>query len=159
MNKFLMIGIFGMALFCSSVQAEKIGEVTTTFKLLGANNTIMIEAVDDPDIPGATCFLSRAKTGGIGGSLGLAEDTSDASISCRQIGNIVLTEKALKSMEGGKHVNVFQKSTSILFKKLQVIRFYDAKRKVLIYLAYSDKLIDGSPKNSISIIPINIKGE
>jgi CreA protein len=132
--------------------AEQIGSVSTKFKLLGANDKIVIEAFDDPEIPGATCYLSRAKTGGVGGVVGVAEDTSDASIACRQIGPITLPEKVKNGQEDGKEV--FKKSTSLLFKTLQVVRFYDAKRNVLVYLTYSDRIIEGSPKNSISIIPI-----
>lgn len=150
--------MFSMALFSAVAQAETIGEVSTSFKMLGANNKIVIEAFDDPDVHGATCYLSRAKTGGLTGSLGIAEDTSDASISCRETSRIVLPESVLKQKPGATK-EVFKQSTSILFKKVQVVRFYDAKRNVLIYLTYSDKLIEGSPKNSISIIPINIKGE
>jgi CreA protein len=148
----LLILIFFSALFLGVVQAEEIGEVRTRFKVLGANDTIVIEAFDDPDIPGATCYLSRAKKGGISGSLGLAEDTSDASLSCRQTGPIVLPEE----VSSGKADNekVFKKSTSLLFKTLQVVRFYDKKRNALVYLTYSNKIIDGSPKNSVSTIPI-----
>ena len=73
-----------------SVLAEEVGEVSTAFKLLGANHKIVVEAFDDPDVPGVSCFVSRAKTGGIKGSLGLAEDTSDASIACRQTGETTL---------------------------------------------------------------------
>ena len=135
-----------------AVQAETVGEVSTTFKLLGANDKIVIEAFDDPDVSGATCYLSRAKTGGIKGTVGLAEDTSDASIACRQTGPITLPEDVASGKNNGDQV--FRKSTSILFKKLQVVRFYDPKRNTLIYLTYSDKLIDGSPKNSISTIVI-----
>ena len=148
------------AIFCfclvsgwvSIPQAEEIGSVRTKFKVLGANDKIVIEAFDDPDIPGATCYLSRAKTGGISGSLGVAEDTSDASISCRQIGPIQLPEDVKEGREEGERV--FRKSTSILFKTLQVVRFYDKKRNTLIYLSYSNRIIEGSPKNSISTIPI-----
>ena len=136
----------------SAVQADEIGEVRTTFKILGANDKIVIEAFDDPDIPGATCYLSRAKTGGISGSIGLAEDKSNASLACRQIGKIVLPERIRSGKDDGK--KVFKKSTSVLFKSLQVVRFYDKKRNCLVYLTYSNKLIDGSPKNSISAIPI-----
>jgi len=132
--------------------AEEIGSVDTAFKLLGANHKIVIEAFDDPDISGATCYLSRAKKGGLTGSLGLAEDTSDASIACRQTGPIELSDEIKSGKADGEQV--FKKSTSILFKKLQVVRFYDPKRNVLVYLTYSDKLIDGSPKNSISAIPL-----
>ena len=127
---------------------EEVGSVDTSFKLLGANHKIVVEAFDDPDIPGVSCFLSRAQTGGIKGSLGLAEDTSDASIACRQTGPITLPE----DVEDGELV--FRQRTSILFKKLQVVRFFDQTRSTLIYLSYSDKLIDGSPKNAISAVVV-----
>jgi CreA protein len=139
-------------LFASPLMAEQIGSVSTKFKILGANDKIVIEAFDDPDIDGATCYLSRAKTGGISGTVGVAEDTSDASIACRQVGPIKLPENVKNGQKDGKEV--FKKSTSLLFKTLQVVRFYDSKRNVLIYLAYSDRIIEGSPKNSISTIPI-----
>lgn len=155
MKRKLLSAIFCFCLLSGWVsipQAEEIGSVRTKFKVLGANDKIVIEAFDDPDIPGATCYLSRAKTGGISGSLGVAEDTSDASISCRQIGPIQLPEDVKEGREEGEQV--FQKSTSILFKTLQVVRFYDKKRNTLIYLSYSNRIIEGSPKNSISTIPI-----
>jgi CreA protein len=141
-----------LAAVATGAQAEQIGEVSTEFKLIGANHKIVVEAFDDPDIPGATCYVSRAKTGGIKGTIGLAEDTSDASIACRQTGPISLPPDVVKGKRDGERV--FRRSTSILFKKLQVVRFYDPKRNVLVYLSYSDKLIDGSPKNSISAIEI-----
>lgn len=139
-------------LFPITVMAEKIGSVSTKFKLLGANDKIVIEAFDDPDIKGATCYLSRAKTGGVSGVVGIAEDTSDASIACRQVGPIALPEDVKNGDADGDEV--FKKSTSLLFKSMQVVRFYDQKRNVLIYLTYSDRIIEGSPKNSISTIPI-----
>ena len=132
--------------------AEDIGEVRTKFKILGANDKIVVEAFDDPDIPGATCYLSRAKTGGISGSVGVAEDTADASLACRQTGRISLPEDVRSGKSDGERV--FRKSTSLLFKTMQVVRFYDQKRNTLVYLTYSNKIIDGSPKNSISAIPI-----
>ena len=118
------------------------------FKALGANYKIVVEAFDDPKVTGVTCYLSRAKTGGIKGSLGVAEDTSDASIACRQVAAIRNTE----SLKDGEVV--FKKDTSFLFKTLQVVRFHDRKRDVLVYLVYSDKIIDGSPKNSVSAVAI-----
>lgn len=142
-----------LGVFCfHSLSAEEIGEVSTVFKLLGANHKIVVEAFDDPDIPGATCYLSRAKKGGISGSLGLAEDPADASIACRQVGPIKISERIKSGKSDGDRV--FKKNTSILFKSMQVVRFYDPKRHTLVYLTYSDKLIEGSPKNSISAIPI-----
>ena len=128
--------------------AEEVGRVDTAFKLLGANHSIVIEAFDDPKVTGVACHLSRAKTGGIKGTLGLAEDRSDASIACRQVGPISFGAK-LKQGE-----RVFSKKTSLIFKSMQVVRFYDAKRNTLIYLVYSDRVIEGSPKNSISTVPI-----
>ena len=139
------------ALFCglflltaAAAWSEEIGQVSTTFKFVGANDKIVIEAFDDPDISGATCYVSRARTGGVKGAIGVAEDTSDASISCRQTGPITLPESA----------QVFKKSASLLFKKVQVVRFFDKKRSTLVYLTYSDRVIEGSPKNSISTIAL-----
>lgn len=152
MQRFLFIFLWmcwGL-LLATSIGAEEVGKVSTTFKMVGANDSIVIEAFDDPDISGATCYVSRAKTGGISGSLGVAEDRSDASLACRQTGPLRIPEEVLSGKHDGKRV--FKKSTSILFKKLQVVRFYDKKRKALVYLTYSDKLVDGSPKNSLSTI-------
>ena len=134
------------------VQAEQIGSVDTVFKMFGPDHKIVVEAFDDPDVKNVTCYLSRAKTGGIKGGLGLAEDTSDAAISCQQVGPIELSEKVKAGKAQGDVV--FQKRTSLVFKKLQVVRFYDAKRNTLAYLTYSDKVVEGSPKNALSAVPI-----
>ncbi len=133
-------------------QAEQIGSVDTVFKVFGPDHKIVVEAFDDPDVKNVTCYISRAKTGGIKGGLGLAEDTSDAAISCQQVGPIELSDKIKKGKTEGDVV--FQKRTSLVFKKLQVVRFYDAKRNTLAYLAYSDKVVEGSPKNALSAVPI-----
>lgn len=132
----------------SSAYAEVIGSVSTVFKVLGPNDKIVIEAFDDPVVEGVTCHLSRAVKGGLSGAVGIAEDVSDASIACRQVGPIKFKEELKEAQE------VFKKDTSILFKTMQVVRFLDKKRNVLIYLVYSDRIIDGSPKNSISTVPI-----
>lgn len=130
------------------VSAEEIGEVSTVFKWLGPNDKIVVEAFDDPKVEGVTCYLSRAKTGGVKGGLGLAEDRSDASIDCRQVGPISFTGK----LEDGEEV--FKQRTSLIFKTMQVVRFFDPKRNALIYLVYSDRVIEGSPQNSMAAIPI-----
>ncbi len=143
-----VLGLTLVFFFPVLAKAEEIGSVSTVFKMLGPNHKIVIEAFDDPDIPGVSCWLARAKTGGISGGLGLAEDPSDGSIACRQIGPIKLPD----DLEDGE--KVFNKRTSLVFKTLQVVRFYDERRHTLIYLVYSDKVIEGSPKNSISVVPI-----
>lgn len=145
--KYLFLLLLALG-FVAPTQAEEIGSVSTVFKLLGPNAKIVIEAFDDPKVEGVTCHLSRAKQGGISGGLGLAEDPSDASIACRQVGPI----KIVKEFKDGE--TVFKQDTSILFKTLQVVRFFDRKRNVLVYLVYSDKVIEGSPKNAISSVPI-----
>jgi len=132
----------------TSARADEIGSVSTVFKMLGPNDKIVIEAFDDPKVDGVTCYLSRAKRGGLKGGIGVATDTSDASISCRQVGPIKIKAQISDGEE------VFKKDTSMLFKTMQVVRFHDKKRDVLVYLVYSDKLIDGSPKNSVSAVPI-----
>ena len=139
---------FALLLSTNVLIAEEIGSVSTVFKLLGPNDKIVVEAFDDPKVDGVSCHLSRAKKGGVTGAVGLATDTSDAAISCRQVGPITIKEE-LKDGEP-----VFNKRTSFLFKTMQVVRFLDKARNVLVYLVYSDKLIDGSPKNSISTVPI-----
>ena len=151
MNVRLLVCLVFPILIASPAFADEIGEVDTAFKLLGANHKIVIEAFDDPKVEGVTCFLSMARKGGILGSLGLAEDTSDASIACRQVGPIKSTKPIAADKNGEP---VFKARRSVLFKKLQVIRFLDHARNTLVYLAYSDKLIDGSPKNSISAVAI-----
>lgn len=144
-----LAGLIGGAVFAIHIShAEEIGSVDTAFKLLGANHKIVIEAFDDPKVEGVACHVSRARTGGIKGSLGLAEDTSDASIACRQVGPVRFTEK----FDDGEEA--FNERRSLLFKKLRVVRFLDKKRNTLVYLVYTDKLIDGSPQNSISTVPI-----
>ena len=139
------------------LHAEQIGSVSTKFKMLGPNDKIVIEVFDDPHIPGVACYLSRAKTGGMSGAVGLAEDSSDASLDCRQIGPITLPDDVVQGKGDGQEV--FKKRTSLVFKSLQVVRFHDRKRQVLIYLTYSDRVIEGSPKNSISVVPIRSWGE
>ncbi len=141
----------GLWLACSvhtTPWAEEIGSVDTQFEWLGPDSKIVIEAFDDPQVPGVTCHLSRAKKGGFKGAIGVAEDPSDASIACRQVGPIELPAKLKQGEE------VFSKRTSVVFKTMHVVRFLDAKRNVLIYLVYSDKLVDGSPKSAISSVPI-----
>ncbi len=124
------------------------GSVSTNFRWLGPNDKIVIDSFEDPKVQGVVCYIARAQTGGVKGELGLAEDTSDASIACRQVGPIKITSE-IKDGEA-----VFGEHRSLLFKKLHVVRFFDPKRNVLIYVAYSDRVMEGSPKNSISAVPI-----
>jgi len=128
--------------------ADLIGEVSTVFKFMGPNDKIVVEAFDDPKVAGVTCYLSRAKTGGVKGGLGLAEDRAEASIACRQVGPISFKGE-LKDGE-----EVFRERTSLVFKTMQVVRFFDRKRNTLVYLVYSDRVIEGSPQNAVTAIPI-----
>ncbi len=148
----LALLLFAFGIFTHPLKAEELGKVSTKFRMLGPNDKIVIEAFDDPSVPGVTCYLSRAKTGGMSGAVGLAEDTSDASIACRQTGEVNLSPDILDKSRDGEEV--FKQRTSILFKTLQVVRFYDARRNALVYLTYSDKLVEGSPKNSITAVPL-----
>jgi CreA protein len=132
-----------------SVRAESVGEVSTVWKLIGPNHKVVVEAYDDPRVEGVTCYVSRAKTGGLSGAVGLAEDLAEASIACRQVGPIRVRD-ALPQQE-----EIFSERLSVLFKRLQVVRMVDARRNVLVYLTYSDKLIEGSPKNSVTAVPVD----
>lgn len=133
---------------CLPSRAEKIGEVSTAFKLIGPNHKVVVEAFDDPKVGGVACFLSRARTGGVGGALGLAEDKAEASVACRQVGPISFKEKLPQQEE------VFSERASLVFKHVRVVRMADAKRNALVYLVYSDRLIEGSPKNSVTAVAV-----
>jgi len=141
-----------LSLLCCLVglgaHAEMIGEVSTTFKLLSPNDKVVVDVFDDPVVEGVSCYLSHAKTGGYAGALGFAEDTSDAAVACRQVGPISFKDKVDKQDE------VFNARSSFLFKHVRVVRMVDVKRNTLVYLVYSDKLIDGSPKNSVTAVPV-----
>lgn len=128
--------------------SEEIACATTAWKLIGANHRVCVYAYDDPKIPGVTCHVSQARTGGVKGSFGLAEDPSQFSLACRQVGPINLPAK-LPDDEV-----VFSEDTSILFKETKIHRFLDEKRKVLVYLAISRKIIEGAPANAVSTVPI-----
>ena len=143
----LALAWLGMSL-ATSLAGEEIGSVDTVFKWLGPNHKIVVEAFDDPKVRGVTCYLSRAKTGGIKGGLGLAEDRAEASIACRQVGPISFAGK----LEDGEVV--FRERTSLVFKTMQVVRFFDESRNALVYLVYSDRVIEGSPQNAVTAIPI-----
>jgi CreA protein len=133
--------------------AEEIGSVGYRFKWLGPNDKIVVEAFDDPDLGGITCYLARARTGGLKGMVGLAEDPPYASISCHQVGPVD-AEKAEKLKSPHE---VFSERASLIFKTTQVVRFYDPKRRALIYLTYTDRVIEGSPQNSISVVPVGLR--
>jgi CreA protein len=143
----LIFVIFGWWIF-GRPERGTTGSVSTKFRLLGPNDKIVVDGFDDPKVEGVACHISRAQTGGVKGGLGVAEDTSDASIACRQVGPI----KIITEFKDGERV--FDERRSFLFKKLQVVRFFDRERNVLVYVAYSDRVIEGSPKNSISSVPI-----
>ena len=142
------LSLLFFALVSGKAWAEKIGEVDTAFKLLGPDHKIVVEVFDDPRVGGVACYLSRAKTGGIKGALGLAEDKADSSVACRQVGEISFKGNLPQQEE------VFSEKASLLFKHVRVVRMVDARNNALVYLVYSDRLIDGSPKNSITAVPV-----
>ncbi|MBL8301713.1 MAG: CreA family protein [Ideonella sp.] len=136
-------------LAAAGARAEVVGDVDTVFKFIGPDHKIVVEAYDDPRVAGVTCYVSRAKTGGIKGALGLAEDKAEASIACRQVGPISFAQPLQKQEE------VFSERMSFLFKKLRIVRMVDAKRNALVYLTYSDRVIEGSPQNSVTAVAVD----
>ena len=135
-------------LCCAAAHAETVGEVSTVFKFIGPNHKIVVDAFDDPKVTGVACYLSRARTGGIKGAIGIAEDKADASVACRQVGEIRFNGKLPQQEE------VFNERASILFKRVRVVRMVDVKRNALVYMVYSDRLIEGSPQNSVTAVPL-----
>lgn len=149
MTRILATTVAALALLAAvPAAADEVGCVSTVFKWIGPDHKICIESFRDPKVAGVVCHVSRARTGGLKGAVGIAEDTSDASIACRQIGPIAIKEE----LDDGEEV--FKENRSLIFKSLQVVRFHDKPNNTLVYLSYSDRVIEGSPKNSISTVPI-----
>ena len=142
----LFLTLLSSAFFAN---AQRVGEVDTVFKLIGPDHKIVVDAYDDPEVKGVTCYVSRAKTGGVTGALGLAEDKAEASIACRQTGPISFS-KPLKLQD-----EMFNERISLVFKRLRVVRMVDAARNTLVYLTYSDRVIEGSPQNSVTAVPVD----
>ncbi|RKE34846.1 CreA protein [Paraburkholderia sp. BL23I1N1] len=135
------------ALLLSPAHSEEVGSVNTNFRVTGSDR-VVVEAYDDPLVQGVTCYVSRARTGGVKGTLGIAEDPTEASIACRQVGEIRFTGPVKKQAD------VFSVSMSLIFKSLHVVRIVDAKRNTLVYMTYSDRIVSGSAKNGVSAVPI-----
>ncbi|MBB5017020.1 CreA protein [Chitinivorax tropicus] len=140
--------MLAMLLPVAMVQAEEIGSVDTAFKLLGPDHKVVIEAFDDPSVEGVACYVSRAKTGGLKGAIGLAKDPSRFSVACRQVGPM----KFLKPLP--RQEEVFRERASFIFKHVRVVRIVDVKRNALTYLTYSDKIIEGSPDNAVTAVAV-----
>jgi len=146
-NHFIALATLAV-LAAAPVRADTVGCVTTAWKLIGSNHKVCVEAFHDPQVPGVTCHVSQARTGGVKGSFGLAEDPSQFSLACRQVGPITLPAKL------ADEETVFSEDTSLIFKETKITRFIDRKRNVLVYLAISRKLIEGAPANAISTVPV-----
>jgi CreA protein len=138
-----------LALGSANARAESIGEVDTVFKLIGPDHKIVVDAYEDPGVKGVTCYVSRAKTGGLSGAVGIAEDKAEASIACRQTAAIAF-DRPLRRQE-----EIFTERISLVFKKLRVVRMVDKPRNTLVYLTYSDRVIEGSPKNSLTAVAVD----
>jgi CreA protein len=146
MDKMLAVALLSYAFVA---QADPIGEVDTVFNWLGPNHKIVVDAHNDPKVNGIACYVSRAKTGGVKGALGVAEDKSEASIDCQQVGPITFTTPLPVQEE------IFTERISLVFKKIRVVRMVDKTRNTLVYLTYSDRLIEGSPQNSVTAVAVD----
>jgi CreA protein len=133
----------------AAVHAEQIGDVNTAFQWIGPDHKIVVDAYDDPKVAGVTCYVSRAKTGGIKGALGVAEDKAEASIACRQVGPVSIKQPLPQQEE------VFSERMSLVFKRLRIVRMVDRARNTLVYLTYSDRLVDGSPQNAVTAVAVD----
>lgn len=140
-------------MFFSDNNFDKIGNASTKFNLLGKNDRIEIEAFDDPDVSGISCYLSYAKKGELSETVNMEVDVSNFSLSCLKTKDkLEFNKEAILSK---KKTEVYKRRASIAFKTMQVERYYDEKRNVFVYMAYSDKILDGSPNNSVSVVHID----
>ena len=144
----IVVGLIVAAFASDIALAEEIGSVDTAFKLIGPDHKVVVEAFDDPSVEGVSCYVSRAKTGGIKGAIGIAKDPSRFSVACRQVGPIKFVASLPRQEE------VFKEGASFIFKHVRVVRIVDPKRNALTYLTYSDKVIEGSPDNAITAVAV-----
>jgi CreA protein len=142
------LSLAGAALSPAQAQEDLIFRKSTVWKMLTPDDKLAVYGVDDPVVEGVACHYTVPEKGGVAGMFGVAEQVSDISLACRQIGPIKFKDK---SEQGDV---VFRERRSLIWKKMQIVRGCDAKRNVLIYMVYTDKLIDGSPQNSTSTVPI-----
>jgi CreA protein len=138
-----------LLLLTAPLRAEEIGSVDTVFKFIGPDHKIVVEAFDDPGVSGVTCYMSRARTGGLKGAFGVAEDRAEVSIACRQVGPISIP-KPIRQQE-----EIFSERISLVFKRLRIVRMVDSKRHALVYLTYADRVIEGSPQNSVTAVAVD----
>ena len=149
--KLLLIAAATALLFCSlggTARAADVDCISTTFNLLSPNDKVCVSAFEAPQVSNVVCHISQARKGGWGQPFGLNEDPSNFSVACRQIGPIRFKDKVAQGDD------MFRQRRSLFFKKMQIVRGCDVKRNVLVYMVYSDRLIEGSPKNSTSSVPI-----
>ena len=148
MKRLMLAAVLGLA--AGSAQAQvRIDSINTNFRWLGPDDKIVVERYDDPRVDNVSCYLSRAETGGIKGGLGFAEDPSRFSVACRAVGPITLPDKMPRT-----EVIAFSQA-SLFFKSFQIHRALDTDKHVLVYTVVSTKLINGSPFNSVSVVPVN----
>ena len=145
----LMIGIaFAPQVLAQSDDPQLIFKKSTVFRLLSPDAKLAVYAIDDPGVEGVACHFTVPEVGGWKGWAGLAEERSEISLSCRQVGPVTIKEKFEQGHE------IYRQRRSLFFKKMQIVRGCDPQRNVLVYLVYSDRLIEGSPQNSTSTVPI-----
>ncbi|CTQ54220.1 CreA protein [Roseibium album] len=144
----LSMCVQGAGLASAADEPDLIFKKSTVWNLLTPDHKLATYAIDDPIVDGVACHFTVPEKGGVSGWLGVAEEVSDVSLACRQVGPVSIKE----NFEQGEEM--FRQRRSLVFKKMQIVRGCDTKRNVLVYLVYSDKLIEGSPKNSTSTVPL-----
>jgi CreA protein len=149
MRKIVPLAVLMLLALAGTARADDLGCISTTFKLLSPNDKVCVSDFEDPRVPGVVCHISQARKGGWGQPFGLNEDPSNFSVACRQVGPITVDLGKLPENE-----ETFTEKTSIFFKATRIYRVIDKKHNTLVYVAVSSKLINGSPANSISTVPI-----
>lgn len=143
-----LLAALAVAPVARAEEPDLVFKKSTVWKLLTPDDKLAVYGIDDPEVEGVACHFTVPERGGVKGMFGVAEQTSDVSLACRQVGPI----KFKRQLEQGEEM--FRERRSLFFKKMQIVRGCDAKRNVLVYMVYTDKLIDGSPKNSTSSVPL-----
>ena len=153
-SRFAAIAVFALTLAAAlaaparAQEPDLVFKKSTVWKLLTPDDKLAVYGIDDPDVEGVACHFTVPERGGVKGMFGVAEETSDISLACRQVGPVKFKRQIAQGDE------MFRERRSLFFKKMQIVRGCDAKRNVLVYMVYTDRIIEGSPKNSTSSVPL-----
>ena len=150
-----LLAVLALPATASAEETREIGFVNTAITNLGLTRShrVVVERFEDPEVRGVACYISQARTGGLTGMVGLAEDPARFALACNATGPVEVQPGARRGERGEQ---IFERATSLFFKETRVHRFVDEERRAVVYLAWSTRLVDGSPFNAVAVVPFGV---